>query len=52
MINLVIIHSISFLVTKQVDANWQGYYKGRTLTADLDSFFGKSSDNMIGGLFE
>lgn len=39
-------------VTKQVDANWQGYYKGRTLTADLDSFFGKSSDNMIGGLFE
>lgn len=25
--------------TKQVDANWQGYYKGRTLQADLDAFF-------------
>lgn len=25
---------------KQVDANWQGYYKGRTLQGDLDAFFG------------
>ena len=24
---------------KQVDANWQGYYKGRTLLGNLDSFF-------------
>ncbi len=24
---------------KQVDANWQGYYKGRTLQGDLDKFF-------------
>lgn len=40
-------------VTKQVDANWQGYYKGRTLLEDLDSFFGKSSkDDVLGTLFE
>lgn len=25
---------------KQVDANWQGYYKGRTLQSDLDAYFG------------
>lgn len=40
-------------VTKQVDANWQGYYKGRTLSADLDAYFGRSTkkDEMV-GLFE
>ena len=25
----------------QVDANWQGYYKGRTLVRNLNDFFGK-----------
>ena len=28
---------------KQVDANWQGYYKGRTLQTDLDAYFGLGS---------
>ena len=26
-------------LTTQVDANWQGYYKGRTLLSDLNSFW-------------
>ena len=26
--------------TTQVDANWQGYYKGRTLLRNLNAFFG------------